>query len=105
MAMLVEVQTKHGPILVEVSRQSASRQVASPADQIVKAAESLGDGFNKLAILGNEFADFAKQMGKKIKKAELEIGFELSGEGSFFFASAKAGATFSAKMEFDLTTA
>lgn len=103
MANLLRVQTSSGPILIEISRRDGATRQVSATDQIIEAAESLSAGFDKLVALGNDFAKSLKQSGKKIRKAELEIGFEFTGEGSFFFASASAGATFAATIEFDLT--
>jgi hypothetical protein len=103
MAQLLRVQTASGPILVEISPSDAgSRQVTS-VDQIADAVETLGDGLGQLVAVANEFAAKVRNVGEKVKKAELEIGFEVTGEGKFFFASAGAKATFSAKLEFDLT--
>jgi Trypsin-co-occurring domain 1 len=103
MANLVRVQTSSGPILIEVNRaDTAARQVVTATDRIIDAVETLGAGFDKLVAFSSDFAGSVKKLGKKARKAELEIGFELTAEGSFFFASAAAGATFSAKIEFDL---
>lgn len=104
MANLVRVQTSSGPILIEVNRaDTAARQVGTGADRIIDAAETLAEGLDKLVAFSADFAASMKKLSKKVKKAELEIGFELTSEGSFFFASATAGATFTAKIEFDLT--
>jgi hypothetical protein len=104
MAKLVQVKTSAGPILIEVSRlESATRQVSVSEDRIVEATETLSEGIDKLVAFNNDFIDTMRKLGKKAKKVELEVGFELTGEGKFFFASATASATFKAKIEFDLT--
>ncbi len=104
MANLVRVQTSSGPILIEVNRaDTAARQVGTATDRVIDAAETLTEGLDKLVAFSTDFAESVKKLGKKVKKAELEIGFELTAEGSCFFASATAGATFTAKIEFGLT--
>ena len=105
MANLLKVQTTGGTILVEVNRSdAAARQVVNAKDLIKDATESLRQGLDKLVACGEDFAHSVMKLGQKVKKAELEIGLELTGEGSFFFASVSGGATFTVKLEFDLTT-
>lgn len=102
MAKLLRVQTAHGSILVEVSPADNARQVTA-ADKIGDAVDSLGNGLKNVIAIAKEFGGAVVQIGKTVKKAEMELGLELSAEGKFFVASAGAKATFTAKLEFDLT--
>jgi len=102
MAELRRVQTDYGTILVEVSSADNAREV-SAASKIIDAAEKLGDGLNNIVAVAKGFAGAVVKIGKAVKKAEMEIGLELTAEGNFFVASAGAKATFTAKLEFDLS--
>jgi hypothetical protein len=104
MANLLEVKTSTGTILIAVnSSDTAARQVGAAEDKIATATETLAAGLDRLVALSNDFAAAVAKLGKKAKKAELEVGLELTGEGKFFFASASATASLVAKIEFDLT--
>ncbi len=101
MAELRRVNTEYGVILVEVSSADNAREV-SAVNRIQDALESLGDGMTNIVAVAQEFAGAIAKIGKSVKKAEMEIGLELSAEGAFFVASAGAKATFTAKLEFEV---
>jgi hypothetical protein len=102
MAQLLRVQTNDGLVLVEVSPADNARQV-SAGDKVSDVIASLSDGMKSVVAVAREFAAAVVQIGASVKKAEMELGLEVSAEGKFFIASAGAKATFSAKLEFDLT--
>lgn len=103
MANLLQVKTPHGPIKVEVSLSDTGVRQVTAGDKVKQATQALKEGLDQLVAVAKSFSKAVADVGKEVAKAELELGLELTAEGKFFIASAGAKATFSAKLEFDLS--
>lgn len=100
MANLVRLQTKSGPVLIEVSKSETNVRPVSALDEVIDSAETLEKGFQQLVAFAESFSACMQKIADKVETAELELGMQVTGKGSLFFVEAEGQAAIKAKLVF-----
>lgn len=104
MAQLIELKTEKGTtILVESSRHTGGVQTVGAIDDTIKRIDTLLDNqLEKLVDVCTAFRQTLSKVGA-LKEAELEMGLQVTGKGTIYFAEMQAEAAFKVKIILDLT--